>query len=396
MLGKALERLIAAVTAAAILTAGEGSVRAESKMTERLASEQAVLASRLIGKLATNNAGANIVISPASLAAALAVIEFGADDRLRRNIHRVLGFSNPATASVDFYGLRAATTQQADKGPFQSANAIFFDRHKDPYPEVIEAMTQAGVRARIEDFTNPATLVAINKWVSEETKGKINSILDRMPSEAGLVALNALYFKDRWKQPFEASETQSAPFHLVGGKAVDTPLMQASDRVYRGRQNDRFVAVELPYASEGYSLVLISTRRGPATAKEFSPVVRWLTGEGFVSSPGEVSLPKFDASASVDLMPTLDAMGLDLPERLPGFTRSPLQLAKVQQRVELTVDEEGTEAAAATAVTATRSLDTSYLVFKGDRPFMFALRDRTGLIIVAGYIANPQSAGPQT
>jgi serine protease inhibitor len=172
--------------------------------------------------------------------------------------------------------------------------------------------------------------------------------------------------------------------------------MRAGDRQFRFRRDNRFIAVDLPYASEGYSLVVITTRREPAAAKDFSTVGEWLTGQGFFSSPGDVALPRFSASSSFDLMPALKALGLKPPNTLPGFVRGPLRLGKVQQRVELTVDEEGTEAAAATAVTTTRSAENEFIRFSADKPFMFALRDQSGLIVVAGYIARPQAGAAQT
>jgi serpin B len=99
--------------------------------------------------------------------------------------------------------------------------------------------------------------------------------------------------------------------------------------------------------------------------------------------------------SNLDLMPTLGSLGFKPPSTLPGFAKGPLRLAKAQQRVELKVDEEGTEAAAATAVTATRSMENDVVKVVFDKPFLFALRDvTTGLIVVAGYVAKPE-APPQ-
>jgi serine protease inhibitor len=385
---------LAAVTA---MTAGSSSVSAGASVTAaRLVAAQTALATRLIDKLAANNPSANVIVSPASLAGALGVIEFGADEQLRRNLHQVLGFTEGSQFSIDFDSLRKATGRPRHEGPLATANAIFFDKRVNPRPEALEALADAGVRASVEEFARPDTLAAINAWVSEQTNGKIPTILDKMPDETGLVAVNALYFKDRWKQPFDQKETKPAPFHLVGGRKIEVQLMRASDQRFRFRQNNRFVAVELPYASEGYSLVVITTRDEPAVAKDFSAVGGWLTGEGFSSSPGEVALPKFNASSSFDLMPALKALGLKPPNTLPGFSRDQLRLAKVQQRVELTIDEEGTEAAAATAVTATRSSESEFIKFSADKPFMLALRDQSGLIVIAGYVAHPQAGAAQT
>jgi serine protease inhibitor len=383
---------VIALAASAIVTRAEASAT-----TAHLLAAQNVLTARLIDKLAANSPGANIVVSPASLAGALAVIEFGADEQLRRNLHEILGFVEPSARPMDFDALRKATSRSHGNGPLIGASAVFFDTRSNPRLEAIGALNGAGVSTNVEEFAKPETLAAINTWVSEQTKGKIPVILDRMPAEAGLVVLNALYFKDRWKQPFAANETRSTPFHLVGGKAIEIPLMRAADRRFRFRQDNHFVAVDLPYATDAYSLVVVTTRRDPVPAKDFSAVEGWLTGEGFGTAPGEIVLPKFDASSNLDLMPTLKSLGLKPPNTLPGFARGQLRIAKAQQRVELTIDEEGTEAAAATAVTELRSADGDYVKFSADKPFIFALRDQnSGLIVLAGYIANPQKAAPQS
>ena len=398
MFCRARSRIASTAFSAVIALAASAMVtRAEAgATTEHLLAAQNVLTGRLIDKLAANSPETNVVVSPACLAGALAVIEIGADERLRRNLHEVLGFLEPSARPMDFDTLRKATRQSPGAGPLASASAVFFDTRSKPRPEAIEAMDGAGVRASVEDFAKPETLAAINTWVSEQTKGKIPTILDRMPAKAGLVVLNALYFKDRWKRPFVASETRSTPFHLIGGKEIEIPLMRAADRRFRFRHDNRFVAVDLPYATKGYSLVVVTTRRDPAPAKDFSPTEGWLTGEGFGMALGEVALPRFDASSNLDLMPTLKLLGLKPPNTLPRFAPGQLRIAKAQQRVELTIDEEGTEAAAATAVTELRSTDGDFVRFSADKPFIFALRDQnSGLIVLAGYIANPQKAAPQ-
>lgn len=383
----------AMVTAASLMTPCRGGAHAENSATAaRLTAAQTTLAMRLIEKLGAADPRGNVIVSPASLAGALAAIELGADDQLRRQLHQVLGFREASQISLDFVGLRTATGRPRVDGPLAMANAIFFDVRTNPRPEAVEILRQAGVRVEVAAFSKPETLAAINGFVNEQTKGQIPTILDTMPTEAGLVALNALYFKDRWKHPFDAKQTEPAPFHLVGGKTLQIPLMRSGDGTFRFRQNQRFVAVELPYASEGYSLVLVTTRREPAAAKDFSSVAGWLTGDGFLSAPGEVALPRFAASSGYDLLPVLKSLGLRVPNALPGFARGELRLVRAQQRVEVAVDEEGTEAAATTAVTAARSAEAEFIRFNADKPFLFALRDHSGLFVVAGYVASPLAA----
>ena len=148
-------------------------------------------------------------------------------------------------------------------------------------------LAKAGVRASAEDFTKPETLAAINGWVDERTKGKIPKVLDELPRLGGLVALNALYFKDKWKRQFDPAETRPAPFRLVGGRTVQAPLMRLGDVPLRFRQNDRFVAADLPYATAGYSLVVVTTRRRPGAGRGVPPVsARLSPANGFADLPG--------------------------------------------------------------------------------------------------------------
>jgi serpin B len=363
----------------------------DARPADRLLQAQSALALRLVDKLAAGQPGANIVISPASLAGALAVIERGGTPQFQTMLHTILGFKKSPAAWVDFDALRRATGKDRGAGPLASANGIFFDAGTAPYAEAIEALSRDGVDSRIVDFGSQETLAAINAWVNERTKGKIPTILDALSKDTGLVALNALYFKDSWKQPFDADKTSPAPFHLVGGQDATVALMNSGEIRQRFRQDARFVAADFPYATAGYSLVVITTKNGAAPAKDFAGLADWTAGSGFSEAPGEVALPRFGAQTNIDLMPALAGMGFKPPSVLPGFAKGPLRVSKAQQRVELKVDEEGTEAAAATAVPGTRSLDTSFVKMVVDKPFVFALRDATtGLIIVAGYVAKPE------
>jgi serine protease inhibitor len=356
----------------------------------RLMPAQSTLALRLLDTLAAKQPGANVVVSPASLAGALSVIERGVSPQVHAKLHELLGFKKSPTAWLDFENLRKATGAARENGPLTTANAIYFDHSLGAYPDALEALAAEAVQVGVEDFSKPETLAKINGWVSERTKGKIPTILDELPRDTGLVALNAIYFKDQWRERFKPDDTKPGPFHLVGGGTVEVPLMHASDRHFYFRADPRFVAVDLPYASTGYSLVVATTLTDPAAAKDFSGLRDWLAGDGFEESPGEVELPRFAATTNIDLMPTLAALGFKPPSTLPGFAKGRLHLARAQQRVELKVDEEGTEASAATAVMANRSLQMNFVKLIADKPFVYALRDATtGLIIVAGYVANP-------
>jgi serpin B len=175
-------------------------------------------------------------------------------------------------------------------------------------------------------------------------------------------------------------------------------MMHSKIASFRFRQNDRFIAAELAYANENFRLVVATTRSEPAPAQEFAAVAAWLNGQGFEARNGEIAMPKLTLSAEEELLRPLDALGLAAarhsPDALEGFSDEPLAIARILQRLELRLNEEGTEAAAATAVMTTRGLGTADRIrMIVDKPFLFALRDdKTGLMLFMGYVGAPPRA----
>ncbi len=142
--------------------------------------------------------------------------------------------------------------------------------------------------------------------------------------------------------------------------------------------------------------MIVTSKSAPAGAGEFSDVLRWLHGDGFEGRNGEILLPKLTISASQEMLRPLDGLGLRQArlesDALKGFSSASMTISRVVQKLELRVDEAGTEGAAATAVIATRSI-ASGPNFKMvvDKPFLFAVRDqRTGLVLFMGYVGSPQ------
>jgi serpin B len=360
---------------------------------------QAKLAFGLVRRL-DQGKDENVVVSPASLAAVLALLDLGADKRMRRALHRTLGFDRRSVtgAAADLEGLRATITKltsaKSESGPLTLANAILFDPAAAPHRLALMGLRATGAEVGVADLSKPETLRRINEWVSGRTNGLIPAILTEPPRDGGLVALNALHFKDRWRVPFDASATRPAPFRTLDERTIEVPMMRHGRGKFLFRQDKRFVAIDLPYASAGFSIVIATTRDKPARAREFAHVAAWLGGDGFSESSGELALPRFSLSASAELIGALDALGLrrarTSPTSFRGLSPVPQTITRVVQKTELRVDEAGTEAAAATAVITTRSMPTDYVKMVVDKPFVFALRDgRTGLILLAGYVGRP-------
>jgi serine protease inhibitor len=218
----------------------------------------------------------------------------------------------------------------------------------------------------------------------------IPSILSGPPSSLGLVALNAMYFKSLWREPFSKQATRPQPFHLLDQTKVEVPMMYRTLRA-RYRESNRFVGIELEYKSDRFAMIVITSRDGPRPARDFAGVADWLDGAEFSDGIVELSLPRFKVDEKAELLKGLVAMGLsNHPPAFERLVQQPQEMVSISQKTFLAVDEEGTEAAAVTAVhSATRSSRPKVTV---DNPFVFALRDRSsGLILLSGYIGRPAS-----
>lgn len=397
--------LYGATSAGAVARAVGAESRASWIDPESLLRAQLTLARSLIGRMARDaTAGSNIVVSPASLTAVLAMLDLGASSQMRSALHKCLGFpaADRKRSVDDFDGMRAVsadlTRRSQEKGPLTLANMLVFDPATHPSRLALLGLAAAGADVSVENLDQPGAIQKINDWVKGKTKGLIPEVLGEVPGDLGLVAINALHFKDRWKIRFDPADTAPARFHMTKSRASDVSMMHLGHGAYSFRQSERFVAIELSYAADDFKLVVLTTKEGIASAGSFAGAWGWLSGSGFSEQSGELALPKFSSSSNAELLNALDEMGLaDARSRrdaLIGFSRTPQQIARILQKTELTVNEEGTEAAAATAAIVLRSVnpDASYVKMIVDRPFAFALRDRrTGFVLMSGYVASPRS-----
>jgi serine protease inhibitor len=357
------------------------------------------LASRLLLLAGARRSSENIVLSPASLGLVMSYLSLGAEERMQLAIARALGFRGARSekeSKVILAGLRTAVAALASpeaKGPFKAANAIVFDRHAPPLELALLGLKALNVHASIDDLLQPDAIARINKWVEQATAGTIPTIVDTPAADAGFVALNAIHFKDAWQVPFELSQTAAAPFQKADGTQIEVPMM-VSESPHRFRQDEQFVAVDLPYVTSGFSLVVLTRKQGPASFRKLMSAAGWLTGNGFSISPGELKLPRLKLASSAQLLPALDRMGLAAARHSPtafsGLSSVPQRIARISQKTFLTVDESGTVASAATAVVTMRSAAGDFVKMTVNRPFLFALRDETsGLILMTGYVADP-------
>ncbi|EGP09591.1 putative exported serine protease inhibitor [Bradyrhizobiaceae bacterium SG-6C] len=379
---------------------GEARQAVQSDFSSKLLRAQLGLSGRLIRILAKEiGPGENIVVSPASLAATFSMLDVGSNSEMGAAIRGLLGFEGKQTGQKsDLVRLRTTLAEglsKSNKSPLTISNLIVFAPWSNPRPASLARLSAAGADVAVRDLTGRDGIEFVNSFVSERSKGLIPKILEEPPNEAGIVAINALHFKDDWQRAFDLSRTETRPFFKLEGSSQDVSLMSLEGS-FAFRQNQRFVAAELPYATDRYKLVVITTRDGPAEAVEFLENLAWLDGRGFEAALGEIFLPRLSLSESSDLLQAIDSLGLRIARQkrdsFKYFSAYPQKISQIVQKVNLDINESGTEAAAATAVSTTReaSLGSSYLKLVIDKPFLFALRDvKSGLIHMAGYVGQP-------
>jgi serine protease inhibitor len=362
-----------------------------------ISAAQRKLSWRVIEALAKDSA--TVVISPASIAGAFSVISAGASPEFVRAIGAMLGFADTVAAADALAAVVQALNQtQAEASALAMARALVLDPALKPSAPTLSGLRAGGVEVIDAAFSDSATLKRINTWVAAKTKGLIPVLLDELPSQPGLVALDALHFKDRWKRQFDAGETAARPFHSAGGAERTVQMMVSPEASWRFRKDEQFIAADLGYQTDRFLLTIVTSRDKPLPAAGFDAVHSWLDGQGFDELQGQVQLPKLALSGSHDLLGVLDALGLAparlAPNALAGFSDGELAISKVVQRVELKIDEQGTEAAAATGIVALRSLAAGeYVQMIVDKPFIFALRDAaSGLVLLSGYVADIPAA----
>jgi serpin B len=386
----------AAVSALALVATT--AAHAGTELSDRILSAQVKLSTSLVERLQTKP-GETAVVSPAGVAAAMALLDVGTDANFRATAHRVLGFDGTTDAAADFASLRQeiALIDRAgsDGATFTFANAAVFDPKLRLVPDLLGHMRATGAEVSQKALSEPSTVKGINDWVAAKTRNRIPSIIDNGATDANLVILNALYFKSDWATAFDKSRTRPAAFQEFDGKLSDVAMMNGKISV-PFRANQQFAAVDLRYKASRFSLVIATSRNKPASMQDFAGISHWLSGENFTETDVDLRMPRFTLRRGAELLPALDAAGLRQvrfsPTAFSQLSPDRIDVSSVVQKVFLAVNEQGTEAAAATALTTRTAvirmkLNEDRLVV--DKPFIFALRDKiSGLVLMSGYVGS--------
>ena len=237
----------------------------------------------------------------------------------------------------------------------------------------------------------------INSWVSNNTKKKIDKIIDQINPMTVMFLINAIYFKGTWTYQFEEENTIETPFYLPDNSEKMCQLMKIAG-TFNYYSNDRMKAVDLPYGDKKFSMTVILPQGDFGIDDLITELnqTNWNNWIGqFCESEGEIFLPRFTLEYEKSLKEVLAQLGMGIAfSGQADFTRinkgGNLFISEVKHKSFVEVNEEGTEAAAATSVEISRTSVGSGFVFRADRPFVFAIREKnSGSILFIGKIVDP-------
>jgi len=375
--------------------------------TSQLESGNRDFALALYGPI-TGAANGNAFFSPYSISSALAMIAAGANGTTASQLWSVLGLPGSAgdgmTAGVAFANLDCAvrTDGSSNGNQLNLANAVYGQKgfaFEKSFMTLLSA--DYGAPLRTEDFEGDPTGATsdINGWVSQETDGKIPTLLSPGIIDAAtrLVLVNAIYFKGHWATQFNPMETENAPFTTAAGAQVSVPTMEnyyVTPASYAATAD--YAVAELPYTGGQVAMDIVL----PSGDAGLAAVEAELDGGAFLAglSPRalQVFLPRFQISQSIELIPTLEGLGIQdafnpATADFSGMDGArDLVIGFVVHQAVISVDETGSTAAAATAggaVTLSANIGLPFIV---DHPFLFFIRDLpTSTILFAGQIDDP-------
>lgn len=338
----------------------------------------------------------NIALSPCSVHSALSIALNGADGNTALEMCNALGFS---TASLQEAVSQLRTTLEAFadisyRCNFKVVNALWHSRNITLLRDFVIAVAEMPLTkvASLDFRDNVSAAGVVNKWVQDKTENNIREIVTErdLAGDVAIVITNAVYFKEKWADPFDLNKTKPGPFKTGNGVVIAQFMHKTTMmHVYNGQG---FRSVYLPYACGGdvcMQLILPNEGVSPSAIARQS-----ITCAGIRRSKDQVclALPKFKlAGPVVSLQPHLEDMGMRLAfQPIADFSRmtdGPLYISKVMHRVTVEVDEQGTEASAATAVAMLRCMPEE---MKFDRPFIFVIWDAPHDIpLFAGVVNDP-------
>lgn len=355
----------------------------------------------------------NAVFSPFSIEMAFAMVREGAEGETAGEIDRVMhleSFSVPGALSAEFARLDRALTSSAKKKGKGSprlepritlANGVWIQEGfgiESPYRATLEGRYRAVARS-IDLRDTEAAREEINEWVDDATEGRIEALLEEgLPTaDTVLMLVNAIHFEGRWLHEFSEGRTAAAPFAVAADRRVEVEMMHLSEELaYAETENTQRVV--LPYLGSNAEMVVILPKPGRSLT-DLTHAERGPTDVRQMARGVKLALPKFAFGRTRDLIPSLKALGMirAFEHGKAEFGRmskhGPLAIGSVVHGAWIRVDEHGTEAAAATAISMLKGgFDggSNAIEVTVDRPFLFHIRHTsTGVVLFHGRVEDP-------
>jgi len=373
--------------------------------------------------------GGNLFFSPYSISTALAMVYAGARGETREQMAKVLSLAtagespSPGSSAATLPPGKPITPEQVaqafgkiikdlnargagGKYELRTANALWGQKDYKFLPDFVTLVEREyGGKLQQVDFVKAAEQArqTINTWVDKQTNGKIKDLIGPgvLDAMTRLVLTNAIYFKGNWINQFEKDRTQDEPFTLANATTVQAPMMNQKAR-FGYAETDALQTLEMPYAGEELTMVVLLPKKTDGIAelgKDLTAdnLVKWL--QQIRQREVIVTVPKFKMTSKFSLGQVLQSMGMtdafsDKAD-FSGMTGNrDLFLSAVIHQAYVDVNEEGTEAAAATgAVMSVTSIGPGQTpIFRADHPFLFLIRDKkTDSILFLGRVMNPKS-----
>lgn len=348
----------------------------------------------------------NLMVSPLSVSMALGMTRNGAANATLADMTNTLGFSGMSEAEInESYKYIVETFSALDpKVKMQIANSIWY-RNNFTVEQTFKQTNQQYFNATATplDFSGAAAVDVINAWVKEKTNNLIPKIIDQIPADAVMYLVNAIYFKGQWRYQFETKNTVPKPFYIYGGNPIQVSSMVQHETLNYFDGNG-FEAIELPYNQGNYTMVVML----PDAGKSVTDVISTLSSDNWNTwssqlAPTDIQLqlPKFKYEyEEKNMKPILTALGMGVAfdRDKADFTRinsnGGLYISRVLHKTYIETNEEGSEAAAVTAVeiAVTSAGPSQTVYFTVNRPFVYFIQEKsTGTILFIGTVMNPNS-----
>jgi serine protease inhibitor len=356
-------------------------------------------------RVLTDGSCANTIVSPLSVSLALAMAYNGTSGATKTAMAKTLGISAMSDEELNGHGRSLLESiQKADPAvQIEIANALWLQSGFRIDPDFLRLSHDFFDAApeSVNFAENPQQAAShINGWVKERTQGKIPKIIKDLSRHTVLVLTNAVYFKGRWTVPFDKKETKPRSFHLPGGRSITVPMMVQRGE-YRYLETESFQAIRLPYGNDRFAMYVFLPRESTALPDFLRSLDeqhwnQWLPK--LLTHKGQIILPRFELTYGHQLNHALTAMGMGVafgPEADFSRIHPPppwLRIDDVEHKTYVKVDEEGTEAAAATSVSVGARFAPATPPFEmiADHPFICAIvEQQSGAMLFAGVVTNP-------